>query len=237
MIDPCELTAEDFHQALMDLLPHGWAWPRDPDAILSLFFAAIAEDAARLQARYCDLLVESNPTTTAELLPDWERALGLPDPCAPVGFGIEERRGAVIAALNSGGGASVAYFEMLARDRGYEVTIEERRPFRAGRSRCGSTAARLGPSRMRFAWIVKLQTPRVVRFRCGSAQSRCGRDRLGSFERATEIECLFERLKPAQTLVVFDYSDSERRGLALSGDQAGNLLILSGDQAGEILLN
>ena len=209
MPEPCALTAEDFHQALLDLLPVGWAWPREPDTVLSEFWRAMAEEAARVQARACDLLEESDPETTTELLVDWERAFGLPDPCGPANLTVTERRGALLAVIRSLGGASIAYFTGLAADRGYEIEITENRPFTCSRSACGhqSRIERVGSPLMRFVWTVALQTPRLVWFRCGDNSGQCGISSHLTIERAEEIECLFDRIKPAHSHIVYDYSD------------------------------
>lgn len=207
MVDPCEITAEDFHQALMDLLPVGWAWPRDPGTTLSEFWAAVAEEFARVQGRACALLDESIPADVAELLPDYERALGLPDPCAPSNVTIDERRAAIIALLRLRGQASPASFKALALDLGYNVEVVEHRPFVCGRSRCGHQSERrpIGSPMMRHVWTVKMTTPRVRWFRCGLGGSRCGQDPHLIIERATHVECLFDRRKPSHTDVVFSY--------------------------------
>jgi uncharacterized protein YmfQ (DUF2313 family) len=44
----------------------------------------LAKSYERETARANNLLVDSFPLTTYELLPEWESSLGLPDPCAGV---------------------------------------------------------------------------------------------------------------------------------------------------------
>ena len=209
MLDPCDLTAEDFHQGLMDLLPVGWAWPRDPGSVLSGVWRGVADEAARVQSRACTLLEESDPETAAELLMDWERAFGLPDPCDPDDQTAVERRAALLAKIRSLGGASIAYFVGLAADRGYEIEITERRPFICARSACGyqATPAEVGSPLMRFVWTVALQTARLRWFRTGGGGGQVGVQTHLTIERAEEIECLFSRVKPAHTEIVYDYSD------------------------------
>lgn len=74
------LTDADYLQQLQELLPPGPAWPRDPDAYLTRLLSAWAAECARVDARANALMDEADPRATAELLPDWERMLGLPDP-------------------------------------------------------------------------------------------------------------------------------------------------------------
>lgn len=137
MSEPGALDAADFHRALMDLLPQGWAWPRDPETTLSRFWAAVAVEAARLQDRAAALLDESHPCGANELLPDWERALGLPDPCAAAPGTIALRQAAVCARLAARGGQSIAFLEAALAAIGVTATLGETRPFRAGHAGAG----------------------------------------------------------------------------------------------------
>ena len=229
MLDPCDLTAEDFHLALMDLLPVGWAWPRDPESVLSGVWRGVADEAARVQARACALLEESDPETAAELLVDWERAFGLPDPCDPADQTAVERRAALLAKIRSLGGASIAYFVGLAADRGYEIEIAEHRPFVCARSACGyqSALAEIGSPLMRFVWTVALHTPRLVWFRTGGGGGQVGVQTHLTIERAEEIECLFARVKPVHSEIVYDYSDDlDLVGLAAMTFSANESLTL-----------
>jgi Uncharacterised protein conserved in bacteria (DUF2313) len=73
------------------LLPPGRLW-RFLDAHLSDLFLGAADELARLDARGDDLLNEAEPSTATELLPEFERELGLDQ--APT---IEERRARVVA--------------------------------------------------------------------------------------------------------------------------------------------
>lgn len=192
--------------ALATLMPRGRVWPEAGGRVWSELTAALAAELRRLDARALKVLDEADARTTTEGLGDWERVLGLPDDCAPALQSIAERREAVVALLRAEGGASRAYFIGLAAALGFAITITEHRPFRCGVSRCGGQEPRheIGSPLMRFTWRVRIANRRLSYFRMGV--SRMGRDRLGSIELATALECLFERLKPTQTRIVFDYA-------------------------------
>jgi uncharacterized protein YmfQ (DUF2313 family) len=68
---------------LIGLLPPGDALPREPGSRLERLLAVPAGELARVDGRVEALLTESDPSRTAEMLTDWERALGLPDECYP----------------------------------------------------------------------------------------------------------------------------------------------------------
>lgn len=68
---------------LIGLLPPGDALAREPGSVLERLLSVPAAELARVDGRVDALLLESDPARTAEMLTDWERALGLPDVCYP----------------------------------------------------------------------------------------------------------------------------------------------------------
>jgi uncharacterized protein YmfQ (DUF2313 family) len=186
---------------LAALLPQGFAWTREPDSNLMRLLAAMADGLAEAEGLLWDVTDEADPRTATRMLPDWERLLGLPDDClSRPGSTLQERRLAAATKLTATGGQSRAYFIGLARTLlNQAVAIEEFRPFRAGRSRAG---AALTNDPWTFAWRVRAPGyPAPIRFRAG--QSRTG-DSLRR-DRQTPLECLFRRLRPAHTIVLFAY--------------------------------
>lgn len=75
------MDAEAYLRQFQAALPVGAAWPRAADATLTQLLAALAGEFARADARSENLVDESDPRGTVELLIDWERAYGLPAPC------------------------------------------------------------------------------------------------------------------------------------------------------------
>lgn len=194
----------DYLAMLQDLLPRGAAWPRDPDATLTKLLDALATGFVAVDRRGDDLLRESDPRETYELLEDWERAFGLPDPCLDLSNTLQERRQDLLERVTGIGGQSVAYFLAVAASIGYDdVTITEFRPFVCGVSRCGDRLN--GPHEIRYLWVMRVPGPRVTRFRTGASQIG---DRLGEIDRATDLECLIRRLAPAHTNLLFSYEGS-----------------------------
>lgn len=186
---------------LQALLPPGDAWPRAASAMLTQLLGALAEELARIDARALAAIDETDGRATLELLADWERVCGLPDPCsAGVATTLQERHAAVVAKLTAQGGASKAYFMALAESMGYTLEIDEFRPFITGLNRCGDRLN--GGHSVRHQWRVRVTGPRYTPFRTGASQ--CG-DLLGKLARATDLECKFKRLKPAHTRLTVSY--------------------------------
>jgi uncharacterized protein YmfQ (DUF2313 family) len=193
------LDADDFAQALADLLPVGAVWPREPDATLMRLVAGLAGGANAAHQRAQDLLMrESDPAQTVELLPDWERAYGLPDTCAPEAQGLQERQAALQARIAALGGQSRAYYIAVAAALGFQITIDEFRPFRADRSTADTPVY---DTPWPFTWRVNAPDLTTIYFRADRSTSE------EPLERASNqiLECVLERLAPAHTTVLFSY--------------------------------
>lgn len=222
-------TAAGYAHALAALLPVGEIWPRDPASRLMGTVRALARVMAAWAARVERfLLIEAFPPTSEDMLTDWERVLGLPEPCFPLALTLEERRLQIREKLARRPGAqSRAYFYGLAERLGYHepgpspyqlplqlpgpagrlnrITIREHRPFMAGVSRCGDPRWEIGDPTMRFVWTVSVPGARLTWFRAGGNGGRAGQDPHLRIARADDLECLLQQLKPAHTRLIFAY--------------------------------
>lgn len=192
------LTPDQYRELLAALTVRGQALPTEPDSNWQLLLHALAEEYARLDGRLHDLVKEGNPESANELLTDWERLLDLPGPCDTLPETIQERRLAAHGKLIRVGGASPAYFIELAESLGYDVTITEYRPFRAGFSTAGDSLTNEG---WLHHWMVEAAETAVVNFSAG--QSVAGEPVRSWGE--DQLECPIEHLKPAHTVVNFSY--------------------------------
>ncbi len=210
------LSADDYLAQQQALLPRGPAWPRDANAMLTALLAAKAEEFARVDHRAESLSIEANPETTAELLADWERVTGLPDNCSgSLRETVQGRRQDLIAKLTSTGGQSVPYFVGMAAAAGFAVSIEEPKPFSAGRSCAGD---RLTNGAWIYAWIAHAPASSVIHFRAGLS---CAGEPLASWGNSV-LECRFNQLKPAHTIVRFAYGYT---GLYVLVDDSGKAIV------------
>lgn len=190
----------DFLAALQALLPQGPAWPRDPDALLTRLLEAVAERLAAVQARTVTLLeAESLPPLAAELLPDWERAFGLPDLCAAPDDGTAARRAALVARIIERGGQSRAYFIAYAAALGFTITITEFKPARIGIATIGTP---IQHDDWAHTWRVNALATTVI-------PSRVGLSAIGDPLREwgnERLECALSHIKPAHTALLFAYT-------------------------------
>jgi uncharacterized protein YmfQ (DUF2313 family) len=188
--------------------------------------AGLANYWGTVDARAADLLEqESDPRATIELLPDWERNFGLPDPCFKAALTIDQRHAMLIMKMTLLGAQSQQFFIDIAAWLGYNISITEFSPFTAGVSQVGDTRGmrewndypghhpelmddfrwEIGAPEIRFYWQVHVHLAPLTWFRVGSGQA--GVDPHLTIGYAQDLECLLRRWKPAHTDIVFDYSN------------------------------
>src|SRR5690242_18914881 len=85
-------SANDYKKQLKKLTPQGKCWPTEDTSTFVKLLDAISQEFSRVDARASELLDESFPDTTSELLTNWERIAGLPDECSELGESYEIRR-------------------------------------------------------------------------------------------------------------------------------------------------
>ncbi len=201
-----KLSPKDYEQAIKRLLPTGPAWNREPGSLLSALTNALVQIFARVDSRVHDLIEESYPDSTLWLLPEFETLVGLPDECVKLADTIALRRQDVKARLTAQGGASKQYFTELARSLGYEITITEFFPFLMNRNVMGDP---LHGDTWAFVWQVHATGGSYRYFEYG--HSFMGEPYV-TFNNE-RLECVFEKYKPAHTIVIFSYEVEENNVL------------------------
>lgn len=86
------LAAAVYARTMRALLPPGRLW-RSPGGLIDQLLLGTADELARLDARADDLLVESEPTTTTELVSEYETELNL----SGIGLTLGQRRAQITA--------------------------------------------------------------------------------------------------------------------------------------------
>ena len=182
------------------MLPVGPAWDPANTPQIEAVLKGIAEELARIDARAADLLNEVDPASVSELVPDWEKIMGLPDPCLGPKPLFGDRRIAVRERLTAVGGQNSAYFIEIARSQGYpNASVTEFEVPRMGRSRMGR--ARFGSLHSQYIWVLNTGGRQSLGRRFGA--SYWG-ERFG-VNPGSALECLIHRNSPAHTLVFINY--------------------------------
>jgi uncharacterized protein YmfQ (DUF2313 family) len=177
-----KVTNAAYSSLLGRLSPRGKAWTfTRAQTGLRLFFDAMGEELARAHNRLIDLIDESDPRTTTELIDGWERNLGLPDSCDPSPpTTLADRRAAAHAKLIARGGSQPGILYDVIEAAGYDSTeIQLGAMFRADES---AVDERLyDDEAWAFVWFVwRATTPSQ------------------GWER---LQCLLDRIKPSHTIV------------------------------------
>jgi uncharacterized protein YmfQ (DUF2313 family) len=190
--------SDQYTQALLKLCPTGKAWPTESESNWYKLLEALAQELMRIDTTATDLLNEIFPDTTTQLLPDWERVAGLPDPCSGLGATIAIRRKDLLAKITARGGQSPQYFIDVAAQLGYEISITEFDPFQVDIS---SVDDGLYSEEWQLAWQVNSALNTIIPFvaggnSAGDALRTWGNERL---------ECIITARKPAHTILLFAY--------------------------------
>lgn len=149
------LTQADFLAALQAYMPRGKAWPRDPNAVLTAVLNGLSAIFSAQTAAANGLLPDAFPSTTVDLLTEWQSTLAQPDPAGPSPSTLSQAQQFVAAKFSLTGGQSVTAFLGFAAAYGLSITVDQRAPFRAGQSRAGHQC---GTTDWFHAWYIHLPT-------------------------------------------------------------------------------
>jgi uncharacterized protein YmfQ (DUF2313 family) len=190
-------SGADYLRALQALLPRGRVWPRDSEATQTAILSTLTPAFARLNERANNLLVDSFPGSTYELLPEWESTLGLPDPCAGPAPTTEQRAAQVVSRLTATGGQSIAYYTAVANALGYPITVTQFAPAQFGMA----FGMPFGGDDWAFAWQVNAPTFSINYLSFagsfGTPFATWGNN---------VLQCELQRIAPAHTVLNFSYS-------------------------------
>lgn len=185
-------TAIEFVEQLVAHLPKGAIWPREADTVIFQVCAALMIQYTLLQQAEGGLLQDAFPVAPVYLITEWEATLGLPDPCNGLDPTLQQRQQAVAQRFIASGGQSVPYFIALAAALGYTVTISE-----FSEASPGPFPPAVAP----HAWVVNVPGGNYQPLRCGQTLGQ----RFATWG-GTPLECELARLKPAQSLLGFNYT-------------------------------
>ncbi len=208
------LKTEAYKAVLTALFPPGKAWNVTVQTLLGKLAHGFAPELARIDARTEILMNEVDPRTSVEMLADWERVCGLPDPCTTaINQPVPIRRSDVIAKLSSTGGQSKSYLMAICAAQGFLITILEFYEAKAGRLRCGG---RLTNGPWKFTFRIAADEAAITEFvvdgsTVGEPLRYWDNDRL---------VCIVNKHKPAHTYAQFTYVASNfRAGQNRCGDR------------------
>lgn len=194
-----ELTPAYF-QMLEQLLPRGPAWSED-DRLLN----GLAPSLASVHERADDLVRETDPRQTTELIDRWERICGLPDTCAPPGMQtLVQRQQRLDAKVNLSGGITENFYLATLAALGYpDATISN---YYDSIFLCTSDCtASVYDETWRYVWVVNFKQPTQVN------EMVCVGECIDPLRYwgDTVAECVINKLCASHTIVLFTYPDDD----------------------------
>jgi len=205
--DPGE---DDLVTQIVSLLPQGAAWgspdgeAHDQSSEMATFWRGLAKVLKPLYAHGFTTALESTVSTISNSLEDWEQEFGLPDPCFGSDQSFETRLRAVVWKDLSPATITPGDYLCLASRLGYDIRIEEPEVFEAGLSECGldhETAT----TNLEVEWVIHLVTGPTEYFHAGTSEA--SDTRLLDYPENTELDCVFRPLRPAWSLLHFNYTE------------------------------
>lgn len=171
-----------------------------------------AEGAAldRAQANAARVQDAITPYGAAELLPDWERNYGLPDPLLGQDQTLQERLAVLLQRINEMGGLSRDYFLFVALNLGYSVSLTEFQPFTVGMA----VEQPLFDDDWVFVWQINAPETTVVEF---CVELSAVEEPLQKWGNAM-LEAVLRRIAPSHTVLHFAYGGTPHLLLFEEGD-------------------
>ena len=189
--------------------PLGEAWRayRTPGKVAARLYEGYAKAYDDCSAALCRLTAELDPRTTTELLPEWERALALPDACLPAATTLEERRDRLMFRLAKRRWTTAQDWHDLAEIFGLAIAITPGWLVQKPALYAHRYAKRydLFPKLGRFRVYINILADRSAGYDYGVAGRGPGYPvPYGSEEKYALFKCLIERVRPANVVVIWD---------------------------------
>ncbi len=120
------MTENDYRHQVDALLPRGPLWKPKKGGVVDAVLYALSREAARIDARACAVIEESDPRTSYEELERWFADYGIPSEClaAIADPSLEQMRQELLAKITSNLGLTKAFFESLAGTLGVKAEVE-----------------------------------------------------------------------------------------------------------------
>lgn len=187
-----KFTLDQYTSALKSLLPRGRVWSRENIGDQHGLIEGLAKSFQQMDKDAVQLLIDAFPSTTTDLVDEWNNTVGIPDPCFGAPANIEQNRQYIVAKLIADGGQTVDYYISIAASLGLIIKIREFSRMAPG------TGAPVGLINnlddWAHTWQVRLDidSPSLVEF-AGDLEA------IKQSQVYKALSCLLTRYKPAHT--------------------------------------
>ena len=170
------------------------------DSTLRKILLGLASEWLNFRNKINEVVNEYNPQKTTALIQEWEEFVGIPDGCIPVASTIEQRRLNVLLKLAGINATTEKQFKNVASILGYNIEVSN------------GVATSTFPLTLPFLLISEASAPFTIVITLPSSIKPNGFPLTFPFTLTSQqpaiLDCLFNKLKPANTQLFFRYSNA-----------------------------
>jgi uncharacterized protein YmfQ (DUF2313 family) len=170
------------------------------DSTLRKILLGLASEWLNFRDKINEVANEYNPQKTTALIQEWEQFVGIPDDCIPVASTIEQRRLNVLLKLAGINATTEKQFKNVASILGYNIEVSN------------GVSTSTFPLTLPFLLISEASAPFTIVITLPSSIQPNGFALTFPFTLTSQqpaiLDCLFNKLKPANTQLFFRYSNA-----------------------------
>lgn len=170
------------------------------DSTLRKILLGLASEWLNFRDKINEVVKEYNPQKTTALIQEWEEFVGIPDECIPVASTIEQRRLNVLLKLSGINVTTEKQFKNVASILGYNIEVSN------------GVSTSTFPLTLPFLLISEASAPFTIVITLSSSIKPSGFPLTFPFTLTSQqpaiLDCLFNKLKPANTQLFFRYSNA-----------------------------
>ena len=170
------------------------------DSTLRKILLGLASEWLNFRNKINEVVNEYNPQKTTALIQEWEEFVGIPDDCIPVASTIEQRRLNVLLKLAGINVTTEKQFKNVASILGYNIEVSN------------GVSTSTFPLTLPFLLISEASAPFTIVITLPSSIKPSGFPLTFPFTLTSQqpaiLDCLFNKLKPANTQLFFRYSNA-----------------------------
>ena len=170
------------------------------DSVLRKVLVGLASEWLNFRSSLNDVVSEYNPNNTTSLIEEWEAFVGIPDSCISVASTLEKRRLNVLLKLAGINVSTAKQFKNVALILGYSIEVSN------------GVDTLTFPLRLPFLLISQASAPFTMVITLPSSLKPAGFPLTLPFiltaGQPEILNCLFNKLKPANTQLFFRYSEA-----------------------------
>lgn len=170
------------------------------DSVLRKILLGLASEWLNFRSQLNDVVNEYNPNNTTDLIEEWEAFVGIPDSCIAVASTLEQRRLNILLKLAGINVSTAKQFKNVAAILGYSIEVSN------------GVDTSTFPLTLPFLLIAEAAAPFTIVITLPASLKPVGFPLTLPFTLTAEqpeiLNCLFNKLKPANTQLFFRYSES-----------------------------